>query len=82
MDKQVTKWKRRTGRAPEGFERMKDLTERIGFSRSTIYAWIADEKMGFPAAVKLSRNVALFQTELVNAWLAARVGAVPVQEAA
>lgn len=82
MDKQLMKGKRRTGRAPEGFERMKDLAERIGFSPSTIYAWIADEKMGFPAAVKLSRNVALFQTEMVNAWLAARVGAAPAREGA
>jgi predicted DNA-binding transcriptional regulator AlpA len=77
MDKkEETKRKRKTASAPAGFERMKDLSARIGFSPSAIYSWIADE--GFPAAKKLGRNVALYPTADVDAWLAERLGTAPV----
>jgi predicted DNA-binding transcriptional regulator AlpA len=41
-----------------------------------VYAWIANEQMAFPRPLKLTKNVALFLTSAVNAWLAER-GLVP-----
>lgn len=64
------KKKRRMPRAPAGYERMAAMAERIGFAPSTVYSWIADEKMAFPRPLKLTKNIALFLTAAVDAWLA------------
>lgn len=54
--------------------RMRSLPERIGLSKSTIYALIADGK--FPAPVKLGskRAVGWYEYE-INNWLASRAEA-------
>lgn len=44
------KKKRRKPGATAGYERMAAMAERIGFASSTVYGWIADEKMVFLAA--------------------------------
>ena len=69
---ETRKKKHRKPSAPAGYERMAAMAERIGFSPSTVYSWIADEKMAFPRPLKLTKNVALFLTAAVNAWLAER----------
>jgi predicted DNA-binding transcriptional regulator AlpA len=82
MSTQVTPKKRRTAGAPPGFERMAALSARIGFCPSAIYNWISNPDMGFPAAVKLGRNISLYPIAAVDAWLAKRGVAAPVQAGA
>lgn len=77
----VPKKKRRTPGAPAGHERMAAMSARIGFSPSTIYSWIVDEKMGFPKPIKLTKNVAIFPIKAVDSWLTAHDIAVPAQGA-
>jgi predicted DNA-binding transcriptional regulator AlpA len=60
---------------------MASMADRIGFAPSTVYGWIADEKMAFPRPLKLTKNIALFLTVAVNAWLAER-GLMQAQGAA
>jgi len=64
--------KRRSSSAPAGHERMAKMSDRIGFSPSTIYSWIAKPEMGFPRPIKLTKNVAVYLIAAVDAWLAER----------
>ncbi len=80
MNTTATPKKRRTPGAPAGHERMATMSPRIGFSPSTIYSWIANPEMGFPAAIKLTRNVSIFSIAVVDQWMAAH-GLAPAQGA-
>jgi predicted DNA-binding transcriptional regulator AlpA len=66
-----------TRRSPEGFEHIADLVKRLGISASTLYSWQADKSTGFPAPVQLGKRFVIYNTELVNSWLAERTKPVP-----
>jgi len=81
--------KRATRGAPIGHERMADMSARIGLSKSLLYKWLSPRTdSDFPRPIKLSRNLAVFNVEQVNKWLADRgivlpgTGAVPAQAVA
>jgi excisionase family DNA binding protein len=51
----------------------KQIAERIGVSRQTIWRWVSQGD--FPPPVKLGPSVTRWKTSAVDAWLAEREGA-------
>ncbi len=52
------------------FLRVRDVVEKTGVSRRTIYRWM--ESGDFPRQIRLSHGIAVWQLEDVEAWMAAR----------
>lgn len=64
----------KAGRDAERAERLLRLNEvlsRVGVSRSTWYAWIADGSA--PAPVQLSANLSAWPESAVSAWIELRI---------
>ena len=50
--------------------RRPDVEARVGLSRSTLYAWMAEDK--FPKPVALGARLVAWRESEIDAWLAAR----------
>ncbi|WP_186023165.1 helix-turn-helix transcriptional regulator [Burkholderia gladioli] len=64
-------------RSPETVRRIirvKELVERIGLSRSTVYMLIATDP-SFPKKIKLTERTTGFDSVAVDAWIASRAQA-------
>lgn len=64
-------------RSPETVRRIirvKELVERIGLSRSTVYMLIATDA-SFPQKIKLTERTTGFDSVAVDAWIASRAHA-------
>ena len=51
--------------------RIKQVTDIIGVSRASVYAWVA--KGEFPKQVKLGLRASGWRSDEVEAWIASRV---------
>ena len=60
------------------FLRLNQLTERLGVSGSSIWAWAKAGK--FPKPIKLSENCTAWNVADVEAWSQARISASQRQE--
>ncbi len=49
-----------------------ELKEKYGISRITAWRWSRDESKGFPKAIRLARNVSVYDKAEVDAWFEAR----------
>lgn len=52
--------------------RVKDVTSRVGLSRSSVYAKAKNAADDFPAAVRLSERVCGWYESEVQAWIMGR----------
>ena len=52
--------------------RVKDVTSRVGLSRSSVYAKAKDEADDFPSAVRISERVCGWYESEVQAWIKGR----------
>lgn len=67
--------------AVERILRVKDVTSRVGLSRSSVYAKAKDESDDFPKAVRLSERVCGWYESEVQAWIKGRRVARPHETA-
>ncbi len=49
--------------------RAEDLAKRLGVCRATVWGW-AKRKPGFPAAIKLSARVTVWNAAEIDEWVA------------
>ena len=56
---------------PVRFLRLKEVQNRVGVSRSTIYLWI--EKGAFPKPIKISPRLIAWPEQTISAWMIAKI---------
>jgi len=64
----------------EQFIRMRELLQRVGLSRSTVYR--LTDAGRFPSPIKLSERASAWRLREVEAWAAERINASRTSEAA
>lgn len=56
------------------YYRIYEVAKRYGVSRATIYRWIADDRVNFPAPIKLGPNTSAWKASDLEAFEATLEG--------
>ena len=49
------------------FLRIKDVMDKTGIAKSTIWLWVKEEK--FPKPIKLSPRITVWENEKIDEWM-------------
>ena len=56
------------------FLSVKEVLEKIGVSRATLYRWIDDKELGFPQPAKLRKRI-FWDSQQLEKWMQAQAQA-------
>ena len=59
-------------------QRLPQVCERVGVSRSTLYRWMAERK--FPQAVRIGDRTTAWDSRAVDRWIASHIAGKGVSE--
>ena len=61
------------------FLSVKEVLEKIGVSRATLYRWIDDKELGFPQPAKLRKRI-FWDSDQLEKWMQAQAAAAQQQQ--